>query len=541
MTLNISVTPTLCNGSGDGQVEVLASQATPPYTYQWSANANNQTTSIATDLFADTYFVTVTDNNGCVKTAEALVNEPLLLTATVSHTDVLCFGGNDGTALVDPQGGTQPYTYLWSDNQNTQTASGLNAGDYTVTISDANGCTSTQTTTIQTPSEIFLATASTPAACNGGQDGSATVTATDGTPPYTYLWNNGTTTPTNTNLAAGAYTVTVTDANGCPKIASVVVGEQANVVYTTTSTPVSCFGAADGTATVNITGGTGPFTFQWSTGQTATSIAGLTAGNYLFTITDGTGCSAVGDVDVPTPQQLLLNLTPSDVSCNATSTGAISSQLTGGATPYTYTWSNGATTPNINNIAAGNYTLTIRDANGCTTSATTTVTEPEALQVQLSGTDVHCANGNDGTVSSSAQGGTSPYSYLWSNGNTSQGIGGLTTGTYSLSVTDANGCATTASITLLSPPALVIDNIVSTDALCFNAANGTATVSVSGAVPPLYLSLERWTTTTNTNCYRTSSRQLYRYRHRCKLVSNNRFGYSRRANSTHYKPLPTSN
>src|SRR5690606_37493810 len=229
----------------------------------------------------------VTDAKGCTETATATVTEPTVLSASAVTTSVSCNGGSNGTVNLTVTGGTAPYTYVWSNTATTEDMIGLTAGTYDVTVTDAKGCTATASATVTEPTVLMASLSSqTNIACNGGTTGSATITVTGGTAPYTYTWSNGATTATITNVVAGTYNVTVTDANGCTDTASVTLTEPTALSASAIATNVSCNGGSNGTVDLNVTGGTAPYTYVWSNTATTEDMVGLTAGTYDVTVTD---------------------------------------------------------------------------------------------------------------------------------------------------------------------------------------------------------------------------------------------------------------
>src|SRR5690606_34707027 len=229
----------------------------------------------------------VTDAKGCTETATATVTEPTVLSASAVTTSVSCNGGSNGTVNLTVTGGTAPYTYVWSNTATTEDMIGLTAGTYDVTVTDAKGCTTTASATVTEPTVLMASLSSqTNIACNGGTTGSATITVTGGTAPYTYTWSNGATTATITNVVAGTYNVTVTDANGCTDTASVTLTEPTALSASAIATNVSCNGGSNGTVDLNVTGGTAPYTYVWSNTATTEDMVGLTAGTYDVTVTD---------------------------------------------------------------------------------------------------------------------------------------------------------------------------------------------------------------------------------------------------------------
>jgi hypothetical protein len=253
-----------------------------PYTFSWTGSSS--TTATAGSLLAGTYTVTVTDAKGCVVTQTVTITEPSLLTASTTKTDVSCNGMADGTATVIATGGTLNYTYSWSPVGGAAAiANGLLAGTYTATVTDAMGCTTTATAIITQPTVLASTATSTNVSCFGGNDGTASVTASGGTQTYTYSWSpSGGTSSTATGLTAGTYSVTVTDNHGCTSVSSVTITEPGTGLSATTGqTNVSCFGGNDGTAWVITAGGTSPYSYSWNpTAQTNDTATGLIQGNY---------------------------------------------------------------------------------------------------------------------------------------------------------------------------------------------------------------------------------------------------------------------
>lgn len=388
-----------------------------------------------------------------------VVTEPVTLTgSTQVDANVSCNGGSDASATVNVTGGTAPFTYLWDNGATTATASTLAAGTYNVTVTDANGCNFTTAATVTEPT-VLTASAALDAnvSCNGGSDGGATVTGTGGTAPYAYAWSNGATTASISGVTAGTYTVAINDANGCVAVASVSITEPTALVASTTlDANISCNGLSDGGATANATGGTAPYTYAWDNGATTASILGVVAGTYTVTVTDANGCTATSSITITEPAVLTASTSvDANVSCNGLSDGGATVSATGGTAPYTYAWDNGATTASISGVVAGTYAVTITDANACTATSSATITEPAVLIASTAvDANISCNGGADGGATASVTGGTAPYTYAWDNGATTTSITGVVAGTYVVTVTDANGCTATSSVTITEPTAL---------------------------------------------------------------------------------------
>ncbi|MBX2947663.1 MAG: gliding motility-associated C-terminal domain-containing protein [Crocinitomicaceae bacterium] len=372
----VTTTSTIAGCAGaNGTATATVSGGSAPYTYSWNSTPV-QTTATATNLPAGNYTVTVTDNAGCIATANVTVNQSSNLTLAISGTDPLCAGGT-GSATVTVSGGTPGYTYNWSPAGGTAaTAGNLTAGSYTVTVTDNAGCSSQASIQINDPSATTLTMSSTQTQCTVNS-GTATVTASGGTLPYTYNWSTtpSQTTATASNLGAGNYTVTVTDANGCQSTSSVIINAaNAPTLTITNSQDVFCFGDTNGTATVTASGGTPGYTYYWfPSGETSATASNLEPGDYTVTVRDNAGCTAIEQVTIGEPDQLVATASVSDANCGEAD-GEVSLNVSGGNGNYTYSWDPVVSTGNVaTGLPIGTYTVNIADALGCTTSVTATV------------------------------------------------------------------------------------------------------------------------------------------------------------------------
>ncbi len=501
--LNSSIsgsTMVTCNGGTNGSATVSASGGTPGYTYAWSPSGG--TAATATGLGAGTYTVTTTDANGCTRTTTITITQPTAITVGTNSTQSGC-STPTGTATATPSGGNPGYTYAWAPGgQTTTTATGLAAGTYTVTVTDASGCTQTATVTVSAAGAPTVTLSSqTNVACFGGSTGSATASATGGTSPYTYAWSpSGGTNATATGLAAGNYTVTVTDANGCSATQTVTINQPASALSATTSSTQTGCASSIGTATANPSGGSPGYTYSWSpSSQTTQTATGLAVGIYTVTITDANGCTLTQTANVTAANGPVATLAASnDPSCNGGSDGNASISVSGGTSPYTYSWSpTGGTNANATGLSAGTYTVIVTDANGCTVAQTVTLSQPAAITVGTSSTNAGCTSAT-GTATATPTGGTPGYTYLWSAGaQTTQTATGLATGSYTVTITDANGCTATQTVTVSSNNPVTL-TATGTAAGC-TVANGTATASpANGASPYTYAWNNGQTTATAT-------------------------------------------
>ena len=493
ITINTVSSDVSCNGGTNGGITLSVNGGSSPYSYSWS---NSTTTQNLSGLSAGNYSVTVTDNTGCEQNASVTITEPAVITVSPSSTNVNCNGGNNGTANLAVSGGTSPYTFAWSNSATTQNISGLAAGTYSVTISDNNGCSQSASVTITEPAGMNVSTSSTNVNCNGGNNGTANLSVNGGTSPYAFAWSNSAATQNISGLTAGTYSVTITDNNGCSQNESVTITQPSGMTISTSSTTVNCNGGNNGTANLSVSGGTSPYTFAWSNSAATQNISGLTAGTYSVTITDNQGCAQNTSVTITQPTSIAVSSSSTSVNCNGGNNGTANLTVSGGTSPYSYVWSNSATTQNISNLTAGTYSVIVTDNNGCAQNASVTITQPTAIAISASSTNVNCNGGNNGTANLSVSGGASPYTFAWSNSATTPVLSNLTAGTYSVIVTDNNGCAQNASVIITQPFAINI-TATSTNAGCNGGNTGAANLVVNGGTSPYSYSWSNSATTQN--------------------------------------------
>lgn len=491
LTLSFSSIDADCNGAATGNATVVPAGGTAGYLYNWNTTPS-QSTATASGLSAGSYTVTVTDANNCTQTGSITISEPPQLVVSTSVTNTSCNGGNDGTATAIPSGGSPGYLYTWNTipAQTSAIATGLSAGNYSVTVTDNNGCVQTASVTVTEPSAIAVSIVGTDPLCNSGNNGNAVASASGGTGIYSYAWN---TTPVQTSstasgLSAGNYTVTVTDANNCTQTASIILNEPSAISLTISSTPTSCNGGNDGSATVGASGGTPGYLYSWNSTpvQSTATALNLSAGSYIVTVTDANGCSQTISTNVNQPTSITLITSFTNVLCNGAATGSATVSASGGTPGYSYAWN---TVPAQNSstasgLIAGNYTVTVTDANNCAQTASVTISEPPAITLTTSSTNATCGGAANGTATVSASGGNGPYSYGWNTTpvQSTATATGLAAGTYTVTVTDNNGCSQTASVTVIQPGTLNL-SATTINVLCNGASTGSATVTVSGGTP----------------------------------------------------------
>ncbi|MEZ4919312.1 MAG: SprB repeat-containing protein [Saprospiraceae bacterium] len=477
--------------------------AVPPgYTYLWSNGFAAQDLS---GLTIGTYTVTVTDANGCTAVSSATVGQPPLLTASVSVSNVQCFGGSDGSIDLTVNGGTPGYSYQWSNGFTGQDPSGLPIGTYTVTVTDSHGCTVVTSGTITQPPLLVLSHEKEDVSCFGGSDGNINLTVSGGTPAYTYQWSNGFTGQDPMNVPAGTYTVTVTDSHGCTAIETVIIGQPTDLSLSVQVNDAVCFGSADGSIDLSVSGGTPGYTYQWSNGATSQDISGLSTGNYTVTVTDSHGCTKVISGFVNQPPLMTLSTSVVPVSSCGLSDGSIIVDVTNGVPGFSYEWTGGGQSGNgfsasepfsIDNLGFGNYSITVTNADGCTAVTTALVTQPSSMYVTSYTLPTNTCNSSDGTIVIEVFGGDPNYAYTWvdQDNNMGQGsnipnnpfeINNLPAGSYSVTVTSSNGCIGTTFAVVESPSQIALSS--SNTLTCHGDADGTITIDVTGGSPGLWL------------------------------------------------------
>ncbi len=329
-----------CNGDNTGTASVTASGGALPYDYTWS---NGQTIASISGLVASTYSVTVEDNNGCTQNGSVDITEPSALNATYATIDPSCFGQADGSISTTVTGGTAPYGYFWNNSSTLSSLTGVVGNNYSLTITDNSGCLTGQSFTLTEPDILVVSITETDVDCFGNSNGTATATASGGTAPIDYLWNNGTTNSTLLGSPAGIYSVTVSDNSGCFASATATITEPLELIVSLTSNDAAC-GSTNGSANVSATGGDSNYSYLWSNGDVVSSTSGLSTGNVSITVTDGNGCSTIETSFINNPVPTLTITNDYALDCYNDNDGAVTVTAANGTLPYSYLWSTGETT-----------------------------------------------------------------------------------------------------------------------------------------------------------------------------------------------------
>jgi outer membrane protein OmpA-like peptidoglycan-associated protein len=469
----------------DGVAAAIATGGSPSYTYLWD---NGETSNIARKLAEGAHTVVVKDKLGC--SAEGTVNitqKTAALRVVLAEKGKLNCNGDKSAALaLTVSGGKAPFQYQWSNPAlSGEAPTGLAAGDYQVTVTDATGQKTSSTIKIDQPAAISLnLRVQTPASTNNA-DGKAQAQVSGGTAPYTYSWDNGENTTLASKLAPGQHNVTVTDSKGCRTQGSIEISENvlalnANLRETK---KLDCAGAKDAALQVEVNGGKAPFTYAWSiAGNSGTQVSNLAAGEYSVTVSDASGknVTATAKIEQPAPLQVQVNVTAPASTNNAD--GKATAQVSGGTSAYSYRWDNGETLPSASKLAPGKHSVTITDAKGCKAEASTEISENIlALEVKLAAqTAINCNGAKEGALQANVSGGKEPYTYSWSaKGLSGNQVKGLAAGEYSVSVSDASGKTASTSIKLEQPNAILVKiNVLSPAST--NNADGKANAQASG-------------------------------------------------------------
>lgn len=492
-----------CNSGNDGKLVVTTYFGKGPYLYQWSANVTNHTDSLASNLAAGNYSVTVTDSRDSIAITSTTITEAPALATSFLKTDLTCYQSGDGTINLTPSGGTPGYTYNWTGasgfNPITQNQSGLAAGWFKVTVTDANSCTKKDSIQVNEPAKILFGNSVvTPAIPPGSSTGKIVAGVSGGTPSYSYAWAeagvimSGETTDSIINLLGDTYQLSITDSHSCLADTSFVVPDQSLLQINKYTTPVTCYGLSNGSAAVTIVNKdpAATYSYAWSNSGIDTVISNVPAAKYYITITETGGSNRLLVDSLTVTQPAVLNISsivPDTIACYGNSNGVISVTMSGGTPNYIYNWSNGASTESISQLPIGKYVLTVTDAHGCTDKDSATVIQNNPLVTNISVTQSITCNGYmNGRLTANVSGGQPVYSYLWDDpgSQTYSSATNLKAGLYSVMVTDSKGCHDTASYNLTEPAPITFSSIDTSDVTCYSLSDGYIAVKVAGGTAP---------------------------------------------------------
>ncbi|MBI1226587.1 MAG: T9SS type A sorting domain-containing protein [Bacteroidetes bacterium] len=476
---NIVGTPALCNDPFGGSLNLTVSNGTFPFDYEWDNGAPTEDLIL---LPPGDYCVTVTDDIGCTLTLCETVDLVGELLPSFASTPASCGDNTGGSLSVALNGGTAPFEIEWSNGATTATVNDLLPGTYSITATDAFGCSFMGLAEVGISGQLNATLTATLISCNASTGGAVSVSVNSGTAPFEFEWSNGATTAVVNDLTADTYFVTVTDTFGCSFTGSTDVEVSGQLGLNLSTNPVSCFGNADGSATVSPQGGTAPFIWLWEDGQMDSLRINLIAGDYAVTVSDASGCVGSLQFTLTEPDSLSLQIAQANTACFGGSDGGASVAISGGTPDYIYLWANGSTSPEADSLVAGDYAVTVSDAHGCSATAMTTITSPPILTVETLLQNASCFGVGDGVATAIANGGTPSYTYTWSNGMTDSTIANLVVGSYTVTIMDANGCTETAGFPVTSPSALEL--VFEAPAVLCPNATGEITAMVIGGTSP---------------------------------------------------------
>ncbi len=489
MLLTSSSDVTTCNGS-DGSLSVMPLDGNPPFTYEWSGGtiANQPGELVLTGLQQGSYSFTVTDSSPeqCRAVVPTLVvNGPAAIVTVSSVINVSCHGESDGCINLNVMGG--PNTQIiWDNGMQGANICGLAAGEHIATITEGN-CENVISIPITQPEALLVNPEQTPVSCHGGSDGELRLNIFGGSPPISYAWSNGINAPVNSNLEAGFYDLTVTDVNGCEILLEDIEVTQAlpiSLANITLDQP-DCFGESSGSLGVEPAGGTLPFVFAWSNGGFGSSISNIAAGSYTVSLTDSKGCTFSQSIALAQPPALgIVSDGIQMPSCAGLENGYIHTEVSGGTGAYFFHWNTGATTPDLNNIGNGSYSVTVTDGNGCTaTKQFAPINSPSLLSATINQTTpTYCIGRDENCLEVVVTGGMPPYDFIWDNDEEGQSLCYLSSGGYEVTVTDNNGCEAIAATVIDSIQVMTL-GFEAFAPLCHGQTGQLAMTILGGSMP----------------------------------------------------------
>ena len=459
-----------CNHSQDGEINLFASGGSGSISYFYN---NVSSASYLDSLSAGVYTFYVFDQNGCTDSIEVILNEPPALffsnqnTSNYNGYQVSCNGFYNGEIDLETVGGVgQSYQYYWSNGINTEDQYGLSAGNYQVTVQDSNGCTLSQSFTLNEPDSILIFGGISTnyngfaISCHGSSDGAIDITAAGGVGSYSFLWSNGIPLEDVDSIPAGNYNVLITDANNCTASATYLLNSPDSISVQENIQHILCNGFHDGSVSLVVNGGVPPMLYSWSDGSSSDQVHNLSVGQVSVNLTDQNNCMTSKSFIISESNPILIEGELNHISCYGYHDGQINLEVNGGLPQYFYTWSNGMNTSNLMQLNAGVYTVTVTDQNNCSASDTFYLTEPDSLTINLipfthaNGHYLSSPFSHDGQITCIAGGGTLPYNFLWSNGSITQNQNNLSSGIYHLEIMDDHGCKKSSTITIDAPSIL---------------------------------------------------------------------------------------
>lgn len=492
-----------CKGAKDGEIQLDITGGTIPYSYSWGDLVGAPDPEDRTNLAPGTYSLTLTDANNCTLPRTFVITEPDSLKISVSKAvNPSC--NNDANGLIDVEvtGGTRNYKYLWTLGSKTigktEDLTKLVAGDYKLVVTDTNGCTATASVSLKNPEKLTAVVTKFDNKCFGECKGRILLDITGGTGSKNYFWSNGATIEDIENLCNGVYSVTVTDSLGCTLTESYTITSPTKLVIKRKKiTPPTCYGVLNGVIDIEVTGGVQPYQYLWSNSTMTEDLANGSGDStrYIVKVQGFNGCIAYDTIPFSGPDSISVTIDDTvSVGCFNGNNGYIKISASGG-TPfpapnmYRYSWTkNGSpysSTKNIQNLTVGNYCVTVTDSKGCTKSICVEIKQPTKLTATIKiNKTVSCFSGKDAEIEAVGSGGTEPYGYKWAPIFNDKIYAQRGAGSYVVTITDANSCTASATITLTEPPKLNAKVAAVLNVKCSGDANGVILLSVTGGTKP---------------------------------------------------------
>ena len=478
-----------CFGATNASVTFTFSGGTPGYiisafgqTYPL-LNPNSITIPSYIPISAGVYAYSISDIQGCLFLDTVTISQPSPISNSNSISYITCSGFNNGSITINPQGGTSPYTYLWGTGDTTQSLLNLFSGQYYLSILDANNCIGKDTILMLEPTNLNDSSSISTPSCNGFNDGSASVIVSGGTPPYFYLWSTGDTSQTIQNIYSGQYLVSIFDSNSCILYDTLNIYQPSSIFISDSITNISCFGLSDGNISLSVTGGTGSYVLLWDNGDSTSYLDNLYSQWYNISIMDSNSCLLLDSFMVMEPSLFEDSIYHIEPSCYSYSNGIITAFPFGSVAPYSFLWNTGDTTQMLQNVTIGQYSVVITDHNNCIINDTVNLDHPLQLSCSNVIDSVSCYEASDGNIDLTVSGGVYPYTYLWSNGDTTQDIINLSSNTYIVNILDSNNCLLISNFLLEEPEDLFAFfnfNYVS----CFGLSDGYIDGNTIGGTAP---------------------------------------------------------
>jgi gliding motility-associated-like protein len=503
ITASITSTSPVCSGACNGAATVVAAGGTPSYTYQVNTTPTptSNTTGIFTSLCPGNYIATITDINGCTQPVPFSITNPPLLTVSIPSVVTSCNACTGGATLV-AAGGTPTYSPVWTNSLSvvvgtTSGVAGLCVGNYTATVTDMAGCVATATVNIAQTVTVSVLLAGSGITCFNNCNGSVVATASGGTPAYGFTWTpvvsftNAASTSTASGMCSGTYTVSTIDQLGCFNSATITLVNPADITIASTQTNITCNGLCNGAISTTASGGTGTLSYNWSSGPTTPAISSLCAvpGLFTLTVTDQNNCPKTQSYTITQNPAITSSFAVTNPNACGANNGSICATVSGGASPYSYSWTPGAlTTSCISGLGAGVYSVIVTDAALCTVTLGTSLTNPTGPTLTVNSQSVNCAGGNTGGATVTASGVGPAYTFTWTpavsftNSAATSTVSGLLSGTYNIAATGSNNCVTNQSVVITQAPTLTVTSNI-TNPLCNGSSNGSITVNISGGTP----------------------------------------------------------